>query len=105
MPWPYNKKDVNYYTKLKLINNIKKFVEAHVDYDVPIQFNPPIIYDYRGGKVLILNILHHKYMSQFKREFTPIICHLDNGTVVRLTELKNKHVLEIFKSLSTNAYL
>lgn len=92
-------KDVNYYGRLALINKIKKYVDSHLPFSVPMPLAPPIPYSYNGGKKLIVNIERYQYMSCFKREFKTIRCQLDDGTYVRLVDLRMKHLLKIFELL------
>jgi hypothetical protein len=61
-------------------------------------FTPPVPYSYSGGKKFIVNIEWHKYMSQFKREFTTIRVQLDDGTFVPLAKLRTKHLTKIFQT-------
>ena len=102
MSWAwYSKKDTNYYVRLSLINKVAKIIKKTFDYNKPMEFNPPIIFTYKGGKQTIINIEWHKYMSdQFKREFTHIRVQLDNSTYVLLTDLRTSHLMDILKILS-----
>jgi hypothetical protein len=92
-------KDVNYYGRLALVNKIKKYVEARFDFGVPFIFPEPIAYSYNGGAKKMLNIERYRYMSVFKREFKTIRCLLDDGTYVRLVDLRLKHLIKIFDAL------
>ena len=98
MAWP-QPKDTNYYTRLNLISKIKKYVETHLEYDVPYVFEKPIVYEYHGGCRKMINIAKYKYMSFYKTEFTTITCLLDDQTFVRLIHLKNRHLLKIYQAL------
>lgn len=93
-------KDVNYYARLALLNKVKRIVDATMEYGQPKAFNPPIPFSYNGGRKSILSIERHQYMSCFKREFKTIRCQLDDGTYVRLVDMRMKHLLEIFQDLS-----
>lgn len=93
-------KDVNYYNRLALINKVRKIVLKNMDFENPIQFPIPIPYSYDGGKVAILWIERHKYMSSFKREFTNIRVRLEGGEFVSLQKLRPKHLIEIYKVLT-----
>lgn len=92
-------KDVNYYGRLAMVNKVKRYVDSHLEFGVPLMFNPPIPYTYNGGRVLIMNIERHQYMSVFKREFKTIRCLLDDGRYIRLIDLRMKHLVEIYKQL------
>jgi hypothetical protein len=99
MTW-HKPKDVNYYNRLALINKVKKVVENKMNFSDPVAFEPPIPYSYNGGKVNILSIERHKYMSNFKREFTNIRVLLEDGTYVKLQALRSKHLIEIYRILA-----
>ncbi len=92
-------KDVNYYGRLSLINKIKKYVDKNLTYGVPLPLNPPIPFTYNGGKKSIINIERYQYISCFKKEFKTIRVQLDDGTYVRLIDLRMKHLLKIFEIL------
>lgn len=94
-------KDVNYYNRLALINKVRKIVLKNMDFENPIQFPIPIPYSYDGGKIALLSIERHKYISEdFKREFTNIRVLTDKEKYIRLQELRPKHLIEIYKVLT-----
>jgi hypothetical protein len=91
---------VKYYDRLAMASKVKNRIEAHMEFGVPLVFDPPIPYTYRGGRKLLMNIERHQYISpQFKREFKTIRCLLDDGTYVRLTDLLMKHLVVIYPRL------
>jgi hypothetical protein len=98
MSWDwYTKKDTNYYIRLSQINAIKKYVDANLNVNEPLEFVKPLPYTYSGGKITMVSMERYKYMSQFKREFTVIRVLLDNGEHIPLAKLRLKHLLQISK--------
>jgi hypothetical protein len=100
MTWHQHKKDVNYYMRLKLVGVIKTHVDNNFEFNSPVNFDPPLPYTYTGGKIGIVSMERHKYMSQFKREFTTIRVLLDNGEHVPLDKLRLKHLIKISQLFS-----
>lgn len=100
MTWLQHKKDQNYYTRLALVNRVKKLVEATFEHNAPRELTPPVAYTYSGGKIFITHVEWHQYMSQFKREFNTIRVHLDDGTFVPLSKLRTKHLTKIYQFLT-----
>lgn len=86
--------------RLKLVGAIKAHVDEKFEFNSPVAFVKPIPYTYSGGKITMVSMERHKYMSQFKREFTVIRVLLDNGEHIPLAKLRLKHLLQISKIFS-----
>lgn len=99
MTWHQHKKDVNYYTRLALLNKVRKAVCGALQFNVPLNLSCPVPFSYSGGKRVITQIELYKYMSNFKREFTNIRVILDDGTTVPLAKLRTKHLTKIYQLL------
>ena len=100
MSWDwYHKKDTNYFIRINLVKQVKKYMITKLEANTPFQLIPPVAFTYSGGRVLITHLERHKYMSRFKREFTLLRVHLDNGTFVPLDKLRTKHLLKISQIL------
>jgi len=101
MVWHQWKKDTNYYMRLTLIHRIDKHVRKTFTPNVPVVFNPPVIFTYQGGKRTLINLEYHVYWNEhFKRQFSLVRCQLDDGTYIPLAKLRNKHLLAIQKFIS-----
>jgi hypothetical protein len=100
MTWHQHKKDQNYYTRLALINKVRKAVCGVLKFNVPMNLSCAVPYSYSGGKRVITKIELYKYMSNFKREFTNIRVILDDGTTVPLAKLRTKHLTKIYQLLN-----
>lgn len=99
MTWWQHKKDANYYVRLGLINKVKIYAVVNLSDNKAMLLIPPVPYSYNQGKLMIVAIEKHKYMSNFKREFTNIRVILDDGTTVPLAKLRTKHLTKIYQLL------
>ena len=93
-------KDQNYYNRLALINKVKKIVESRLELHQPLPITPPIPYSYNHGKKSLDSIERYQYKSRFKRMFTIIRLHLDDGSYIKLQELRTKHLTKLYQILS-----
>jgi hypothetical protein len=102
MSWDWiNKKGTNYYTRLRLIGRVNKFVRANYEFNKPVQLKTPVVFTYSGGKVLITAIeLVQYYHEGYKQTKTYVRICLDNGNEVHLEKLRLKHLFELIKEVS-----
>ena len=101
MGWGWiNNKDTNYYTRLRLINKVKKYVRKYYEYNEPVNLVKPVVFTYAGGRVLITAVEFYKYYHKhFQQTKTYIRVHLDNGEFVHLDKLRSKHLLGLVKQV------
>lgn len=99
MGWDWvNKKDTNYYTRIRLVNKVIKFVKKNYKHNQPVDLVNPVIFSYAGGKIMITSVEFYQYFHEhFQQTKTYVRIHLDNGETFRVDKLRTKHLLELVK--------